>query len=60
MEVGTFLMLLAQVLAVPDTAASQSLANAQRAETAAEAAAERAYSLTEDTSGLVFTPPTES
>ena len=57
METVTYMMLLTQLLAVPGTAASQSLANAQRAEAAADLAEERAYGLTEDSTGLVFTAP---
>lgn len=60
MDPSAYVMMLAQLLAVPDTAAAQSLANAQRAETAADLAEARAYALTEDTTGLVFTPPAET
>ena len=51
--------LLALLKKIPDTAVSESSANADRAEAAAESAAEHAYGVSVSSNTLTFSDPTD-
>ena len=56
MDMNVFMLLLALIRKMPDTAVSQSLANAQRAEEAATLAQQHSIGFEDGGTGLILKP----
>ena len=56
MDMNVFMLLLALIRKMPDTAVSQSLANAQRAEDAAALAQQHSVGFEDGGTGLILKP----